>query len=146
MQQQQAEIETIYQAVPIGLSVLDRELRYVRVNQRLAEMNGLSVEAYLGRTARELLPNLLDQAEAMLHAILELTPIDTWNWGLGQNTVLWDDNHSALLGLDSNQTDAPYRSWLGHGLGLPSEFALQHMSLLGLSLGQNLLNSSRERL
>ncbi|MFQ4138950.1 PAS domain S-box protein [Nodosilinea sp. PGN35] len=68
--QQLAEIETIYQSAPIGLGVLDRELRFVRVNQRLAEMNGLSVEAHLGRTVRELLPNLADQAETVLPPIL----------------------------------------------------------------------------
>ncbi len=70
-QQRLAEIETIYQSAPIGLGVLDRELRFVRVNQRLAEMNGLPVEAHLGHTVCELLPNLADQAEAMLRPILE---------------------------------------------------------------------------
>ncbi len=70
-QRQLAEIETIYQSAPIGLGVLDCELRFVRVNQRLAEMNGLSVEAHLGHTVFELLPNLADQAEAMLRPILE---------------------------------------------------------------------------
>ncbi|WP_204150188.1 PAS domain S-box protein [Leptolyngbya sp. CCY15150] len=71
LQEQLVEIETIYQSAPIGLNVLDRELRFVRVNQKLAEMNGLSIEAHLGRTIRELLPNLADQAEAMLRPILE---------------------------------------------------------------------------
>lgn len=66
-----AEIETIYQSAPIGLGVLDLELRFVRVNQRLAEMNGLPGEAHLGRTVFELLPNLADQAEAILRTILE---------------------------------------------------------------------------
>ncbi|WP_017297329.1 PAS domain S-box protein [Nodosilinea nodulosa] len=71
LQQQLAEIETIYQSAPIGLNVIDRELRFIRVNQRLAEMNGLPIEAHLGRTVRELLPDLADQAEAMLRPILE---------------------------------------------------------------------------
>jgi PAS domain S-box-containing protein len=70
MQQQLAEIETIYQSAPIGLGVLDCNLRFVRVNQRLAEMNGLPVEAHLGRDVRELLPDLADQAEATLRPIL----------------------------------------------------------------------------
>lgn len=71
VQQKLAEIETIYQSAPIGLGVLDRELRFVRINQRLAEMNGLPIQAHLGRTVRELLPNLADQAETMLLPILE---------------------------------------------------------------------------
>ncbi|PSN10677.1 diguanylate cyclase [filamentous cyanobacterium CCT1] len=70
-QQQLAEIETIYQSAPIGLNVLDRELRFVRVNERLAEINGLPVEAHLGHTVQEVLPNLAEQAEATLRSILD---------------------------------------------------------------------------
>jgi len=70
LQQQLAEIETIYQSAPIGLNVLDTDLRFVRINQRLAEINGLSVEAHLGRTVREVLPDLADTAEQLLRTIL----------------------------------------------------------------------------
>lgn len=71
LQQQLAEIETIYQSAPIGLNVLDRDLRFVRVNQRLAEINGFSMADHIGRTVRELLPELADITEAMLRPILE---------------------------------------------------------------------------
>jgi PAS domain S-box-containing protein len=66
-----AEIEAIYQTAPIGLSVLDTDLRFERINRRLAEINGLSAEAHLGRTVRELLPALADAIEPLLHSILE---------------------------------------------------------------------------
>jgi PAS domain S-box-containing protein len=71
LQQQLAEIEAIYQSAPIGLNVLDRELRFVRINRRLADINGLPVEAHIGRTVRELLPELADTAEQLLRPILE---------------------------------------------------------------------------
>ncbi|MBE9228681.1 PAS domain S-box protein [Phormidium sp. LEGE 05292] len=71
IQRQLTEIETIYHSAPIGLNVLDTELRFVRINQRLAEMNGLSVEAHIGRTIRELLPDLADTTERLLRPILE---------------------------------------------------------------------------
>lgn len=71
LQQQLVEIETIYQSAPIGLNVLDRDLRFVRINQRLAEMNGIPVADHIGRTVRELLPNLADTAEHMLRPVLE---------------------------------------------------------------------------
>jgi PAS domain S-box-containing protein len=71
IQRQLAEIETIYQSAPIGLSVLDTELRFVRINQQLAEINGLPVEAHIGRTVREVVPNLADTAEQLLRSILE---------------------------------------------------------------------------
>ncbi|WP_416674402.1 PAS domain-containing sensor histidine kinase [Egbenema bharatensis] len=76
VQRQLAEIETIYQSAPIGLNVLDTELRFVRINQRLAEINGLPVEAHIGRSVREVLPDLADTAEQLLRPILETgTPL-----------------------------------------------------------------------
>lgn len=71
LQQQLAEIEVIYRTAPIGLSILDPDLRFVRINQRLAEINGYPVEAHIGRTVRELLPDLADAAEKILCAILD---------------------------------------------------------------------------
>jgi PAS domain S-box-containing protein len=71
LQQQLAEIEAIYQSAPIGLNVLDTDLRFVRINQQLAEMNGFPIEAHIGRTIRELLPDLADVADQHLRPILE---------------------------------------------------------------------------
>jgi len=59
------ELETTYQGAPVGLCVFDRQLRYVRINDRLAEMNGLPVEAHLGRTPREIVPALADVIEGI---------------------------------------------------------------------------------
>lgn len=39
----------------VGLAVFDQGLRYHRVNHRLASINGLCVEAHLGKTLREVL-------------------------------------------------------------------------------------------
>ncbi|MBD2462586.1 PAS domain S-box protein [Oscillatoria sp. FACHB-1407] len=71
LQRQLAEIETIYQSAPIGLNVLDADLRFVRINEKLAEINGFSVEEHIGRTVRELLPDIADTAEALLRPIFE---------------------------------------------------------------------------
>jgi|GEM_PF-2028172 len=71
LQRQLAEIETIYQSAPIGLNVLDTELRFVRINERLAQINGFSVQEHIGRTVQELLPDLADVAEKLLQPILE---------------------------------------------------------------------------
>jgi PAS domain S-box-containing protein len=71
LQRQLAEIEAIYQSAPIGLNVLDTELRFVRINQRLADINGLPIEAHIGRTVRELFPDLADTFEQLLHPILK---------------------------------------------------------------------------
>src|SRR3954467_13743534 len=41
---------------PVGMAVLDRDLRYVHINSSLAEINGLSVAAHIGRSIDEVLP------------------------------------------------------------------------------------------
>lgn len=71
IQQQLAEIEAIYHTAPIGLGILDRDLRFVRINQRLAEINGLSIEAHLGRTVREIVPDLADEVEPLFRRVLD---------------------------------------------------------------------------
>ncbi|MBT2488606.1 SpoIIE family protein phosphatase [Streptomyces sp. ISL-96] len=43
---------------PIGLAVMDPQLRYVMVNPALERINGLPAEEHLGRTVREALPFL----------------------------------------------------------------------------------------
>ncbi len=58
-------LEQIYATAPIGLAVLDRDLHFLRINERLAEINGLSVEAHIGRSIGEILPNLAAGAEAI---------------------------------------------------------------------------------
>ncbi|MFE2278645.1 SpoIIE family protein phosphatase [Streptomyces sp. NPDC059454] len=48
---------------PIGLAVLDTDLRYVSVNPALEQINGMPAEEHLGRTVQEVLP--LVKAEAL---------------------------------------------------------------------------------
>jgi PAS domain S-box-containing protein len=69
--QQLMEIEAIYHHAPIGLTLLDKELRFVRVNQHLADINGVSIEAHIGRTIREVFPKLADSLEPPMHEVLE---------------------------------------------------------------------------
>jgi PAS domain S-box-containing protein len=66
-----AELEAIYATSPLGLCLLDTDLRFRRINPRLAELNGFSVEEHIGRYVRELLPAVADKAEQMMRQILE---------------------------------------------------------------------------
>lgn len=70
-QDERAELEVIYSTAPIGLCVLDRELRWRRINRHLADINGLPPEAHIGRSVRELLPTVADQAEYILRRVIE---------------------------------------------------------------------------
>ncbi|WP_338503935.1 PAS domain S-box protein [Sphingomonas kaistensis] len=63
------EIEAIYATAPVGLTVLDKEMRFVRINERMAELNGIPAADHLGKSVRELLPALADQAESALQRV-----------------------------------------------------------------------------
>jgi PAS domain S-box-containing protein len=65
-----ALLDTIFTHAPTGLTFLDTEFRYVRINEALAAMNGLPVEAHIGRSVREVLPTLADPVEAIYRQIL----------------------------------------------------------------------------
>ncbi|MEG4505895.1 PAS domain-containing protein [Microcoleus sp. F6_B4] len=71
VQQQLAEIEAIYASAPIGLCFIDTELRFVRLNDRLAEINGVSAAAHIGKTLREILPEMADDLEPLYRQVIE---------------------------------------------------------------------------
>jgi signal transduction histidine kinase len=50
-----ALLDLVFRGAPIGLAFVDRELRYVRVNEALAEIDRVSVEEHLGHTVAEVL-------------------------------------------------------------------------------------------
>ncbi|WP_422929571.1 response regulator [Singulisphaera sp. PoT] len=58
LQERFAEIEAIYQTAPVGLCCIDRDLRFLRVNERLAAMNRKPVAEHLGRSFAELVPEM----------------------------------------------------------------------------------------
>jgi PAS domain S-box-containing protein len=66
-----AELEAIYAAAPVGLCFVDTELRFVNINERLAKINGLPVAAHLGRTLREVLPELADDLEPLYRRVID---------------------------------------------------------------------------
>jgi sigma-B regulation protein RsbU (phosphoserine phosphatase) len=59
-----AQLDVIFERAPIGIAVLGTDVRYVRVNDRLAEINGVPAPDHVGRTIPELLPDLPPQVAA----------------------------------------------------------------------------------
>lgn len=66
-----ALLDTLLATAPIGLAFVDRELRYVRINSKLAAINGVPVEATLGRTLREVLPEQAPRLEPLHRHVFE---------------------------------------------------------------------------
>lgn len=52
----QAVLDTFFEAAPIGMAYLDRNLVFQKVNKVLAKMNGIPVKAHLDRRIDEALP------------------------------------------------------------------------------------------
>jgi PAS domain S-box-containing protein len=55
---------------PVGMAILDRDLRYLHINPALAELNGATVEDHIGRRLEEMLP--ADVVERVAPAIREV--------------------------------------------------------------------------
>ena len=66
-----ALLEGLLASAPVGIGFWDRELRFVRVNEALAEINGIPPEAHIGRTLAEVLPELAPQLEPIYRRVLE---------------------------------------------------------------------------
>ncbi|MEQ8403492.1 MAG: PAS domain-containing protein [Oceanicaulis sp.] len=66
-----AELEALYDALPVGVALHDREMRFLRVNKRMAEIDGLPVEAHLGRKGDELLPGVDPKVTRIVKSIFE---------------------------------------------------------------------------
>jgi len=61
-----ALIDALVVKAPIGMAVIDPQYHYVRVNEKLAEFNGLPVADHAGRTVAEVVPDLWPLLEPLL--------------------------------------------------------------------------------
>lgn len=66
-----SEIEQIYRDTPVGLFTFDREFRFLRINERMAEINGLPVEVHIGKTMWEIIPQLAPLIAEVARPVLE---------------------------------------------------------------------------
>lgn len=53
-----ALLEALFSAAPVGLAVLDTSFRFLRLNDELAAMNGMPIEAHLGHKPHEILDEI----------------------------------------------------------------------------------------
>lgn len=66
-----ALLDTLQSAAPIGFAFVDLSFRYVRVNDALAAINGLSAADHIGKTVEEVVPGLWPQIGPIFAALLE---------------------------------------------------------------------------
>jgi len=65
------QLQALYDGAPVGLAFLDRNLRYVSLNRRLAGMDGVPMAAYAGKTVKEVIPEAFKRFEPYLRRALQ---------------------------------------------------------------------------
>ena len=69
-------LQLVYDTAPVGLAFLTTDCRYLMINQRLTEICGISIANHLGRTVREMVPQVAEQVENIVrHIVLSGQPI-----------------------------------------------------------------------
>lgn len=125
---------------PVGLAVLDTDLRYVSVNPALERIDGVPADAHLGRTLREVVPLLdADALEAAARKVLRTgepvvdratvgrTPADpdedhAWSMSLYR----LEDARGAVLGVAVSVVDVTEQ----HRAGVEAEAARRRLALV----------------
>jgi len=71
IREQYLELENFYRTTPVGLCLLSRDLEYLRINERLAAINGHPVEAHIGRTIQDMAPGVAPLIAPLYRQVLE---------------------------------------------------------------------------
>lgn len=70
------ELETIYDTAPIGLAIVDRDLRFSKINRRMAEFTGRPYDEYIGVPVERAFAAMKDPFVPLLRRVFESrTPI-----------------------------------------------------------------------
>ncbi|MBH8561577.1 PAS domain-containing protein [Nostoc sp. CENA67] len=63
-------LDAFITSAPVGMTVLDQELRYSLINEALAQINGIPAKAHIGKTQWEIVPDLAPKQEEVLRHVL----------------------------------------------------------------------------
>src|SRR6202034_474406 len=63
-------LQLVYDTAPIGLAFLSTDCRYLMINQHLTEICGISIADHLGRSVREMVPQVAEQVEQIVQHIV----------------------------------------------------------------------------
>jgi PAS domain S-box-containing protein len=64
------ELRNIYATAPVGLCCVDRDMRYVSINDQLAQANGRPASEHIGRTLRDMIPQIAPAVEQVYRRVL----------------------------------------------------------------------------
>ena len=70
MRAQIALLELILQNAPVGFAFVDREFRFLRINDVLANSHCLPVAEHIGKTVQEVIPQIWPALEPLFRSAL----------------------------------------------------------------------------
>jgi PAS domain S-box-containing protein len=66
-----ARMDALLRTAPIGLAFFDRDLRYVMLNETLAEINGVPLDEHVGRRVGEVVPAVGEVTDRLFREVIE---------------------------------------------------------------------------
>ena len=69
--QMHTELEHLFTTIPIGMCLLDHDLRYLYINKVLADFNGRPVADHIGQTLEEMIPDVAPLVAPLYRQVLE---------------------------------------------------------------------------
>ncbi|MBN3880264.1 PAS domain S-box protein [Nostoc sp. JL23] len=65
-------LDTFINNAPVGITILDQELRYSFINEALAEINGIPAAEHIGKTPWKIIPDLASKLEQVFQHVLTM--------------------------------------------------------------------------
>ncbi|WIG93702.1 PAS domain-containing protein [Myxococcus sp. SDU36] len=144
-----AQLDALLASTPMGIALLDRDLRFVRINQAMADINGHSPEAHLGRRFQEMAPvTAVDTLEPLFRRMIETgEPVDAFEFTNAGDLRTWQASFhpvrtpdQGVLGLSCTVVDVTHHKRAEAVLQRAVDFREQLMAVLGHDL-RNPLNA-----
>lgn len=68
---QLAELHQLYETAPVGLALMDRDYRYLRINRQLADSHGVPAKDHIGRSIFDIVPEIAPELLEILERVFE---------------------------------------------------------------------------
>lgn len=70
IERSEAAFDAFFDASPAGMAILDRDLRFVRINETLARINGRAAGDHIGRPIEQIVPDLASNVVPLMREVL----------------------------------------------------------------------------
>jgi len=99
-------LAAFFRGATAGLALVDKDLRYIKINKTMADMNGVPAEVHIGKVVKEIVPDVAPAIEPILRKVLSTGKpvLDVRLSGKTQNKGLqrhWIASYFPVDGTDS---------------------------------------------